>query len=300
MKKTALLLVAGLAAAFAGAARADGFKPAAVPASVCWIWHVDVQGLKGSETGRALLADPSLAESPQVAAFTARFGLDPAKDLKSLTVYTVSTGRLDAVAVLEPAAAAGARLQAWRETAGYKSQSYGRHTIYGKPGEPGAPYQAAMPDGRIVAALTLDRMQLGLDVLDGKRESLKASALPALSDRKAGDGALVILTGKAFGPDVQGVLPQIALLRKANSLCLVVGEKDGRVSAGLSVCADDDAEAERLQNALLGFVEIGRAMAGDSAQPGFTDTVAVTREGRTIRADGKWTTDQVLKMMGHR
>jgi hypothetical protein len=297
MKKTALLSVAVLLA-FSGVVRADGFNPSAVPASAVWILHVDMNGLKGTEFGRSLLAHPKVADSPKLAEFKTRFGLDPRRDLRSVTVYTVSTGRLDAAAVLEPEPAAAARFKAWREAAGFTAQKYGENTIYSRTAGPNAPLIAVTPDGRIVTALTLERVRQGLDVLDGKNAAFTPSSQPALADRQGGAGSILLLAGRGFGPEMQGLLPQITLLRKANSLCLKLGGKTGPVAAAFTVCADEEAEGERLKNALLGFIEIGRAMAANDGRPDFGQALVVTREGKTVRVDGTWTVDDVLKMVG--
>ncbi len=284
--------------AFAGTIRAEGFNPSVVPASACWILHLDMSGLKETDIGRALLATPAVMTSPQLSEFTTRFGLDPKRDLRGATAYTVSTGRLDAVAVLDPVPAAEARLKAWRESGGFVGQAYGTHTIYTRPAGSGVPFYAVTQDGRIVTALTLENVRQALDVLDGKKEALAASTLPALADRKAGDGAVLLIAGRAFGPEMQGVLPQISLLKKANSLCLALTAKAGQVTVALSVCADDEPESERLQNALLGLMEVGRALAANDGRSDLIQAVIVTREGKTVRADGSWKADEVLKMIG--
>lgn len=296
MKKTTLLAAAVLLA-FSGTLRAAAFRPSDVPASAYWILHLDVSGLKGTIAGRTLLANPKVTESAPLAEFTSRFGLDPRKDVRGVTVYTVSTGRLDAVAVIDPDPAAAARFKSWREGVGFTAQAYGAHTIYTRAAGQGAPLHAMTPDGRMVSALTLDLVRQGLDVLDGKRAPLAAPALPALADRKGGAGAILLLAGRAFGPEMQGLLPQISLLKKANSLCLAVGDKEGQVTAGLSVCADDEPEAVRVQNALLGFIEIGRAMAVHNGRPDPAKALAVTRETTTVRADGIWKLEDVLTLI---
>ncbi len=296
IKMTARALAVLLA--LSGVARADGFNPSVVPTSAVWILHVDMSGLKGLAVGRSLMAHPQVADSPQLADFTTRFGLDPRRDLRGVTFYTVSTGRLDAVAVIDPEPASAARLQAWREAGGFTGQAYGTHTIYNRSTGQGIPFHAVVADGRIVTALAVDGVRRGLDVLDRKTAPLALSAFPALADRKSGAGAIFLLAGRAFGPEMQGLLPQISMLRKAGSLCLTLGEKGGQVAAVLSVSAEEEPEAERLQNTLLAFVEIGRAMAANDSRPDPAQSVTVTREGKMVHAEGAWKIDEILKMMG--
>ncbi len=295
MKKT--ILSAWLAIA-AGAVFAGGFTPSVAPASALWVCHLDVAGLKTSAVGKALWADPRVAGSPHLADIKARFGLDPLQDVRGMTLYTASTGRLDAVAVFEVDADAARKLAASREQAGMTAEPYGAHTIVRRSAGEGVPFHAVTANGRIVAALSLERVKQGLDVLDGKAPAMGSAVFSALADRNGGDGAIVVVAGSSFGNDMQGMFPQLSLLKQANSLCLTLGERDGQVKAALSVCAEAEAEAERMQNALLGLVEIGRAMAANEGKADFLRTVAVTRAGGTVRASGEWGTDEVLKAAG--
>lgn len=297
MRRTLLLLAAGVAAA--GAAWAGPFQPAAAPAAAYWVAHVDAAGLKGTETGRALLADPAVAGSPQWAAFTTRFGLDPKRDLRSMTLYTMSTGRLDAVAVLEVEPEGAKRLKGWLGTDEFSAAAYGSRTVHRRRAEKNAPFCAWAGGNRFVAAMTAERVQGGLDVLDGKGASLKG-VWPALTDRKDGAEAVLLLAGRSFGPEMRGLMPQLSMLRNATGLCFVLGEKAGRLEAGLTVTAGDAPEAQRLENTLLGLIEVGRAMAGNGAAGSDPlRSIAVKGDGTLVRADGAWTTAEVLKLMGH-
>ncbi len=294
MKQKLLLLAAGVCAA--GAAWAGPFQPAAAPAAAYWVAHVDAAGLKETEAGRALLADPQVAGSPQWAAFTTRFGLDPKRDLRGMTLYTMSTGRLDAVAVMEVEPEGAGRLKSRLGTDAFSAAAYGSRIIHRRRGEKNAPYCAWAGGNRFVAAMTLERVQGGLDLLDGRGATLRG-VWPALTDRKDGAEAVLVLAGRAFGPEMQGVMPQLSLLRNATDLCLVVAEKAGRLQAGLSVTAKDEPDAQRLENTLRGLIEVARVMSGNDANDDPLRSIVVKGAGTTVRADGVWTTAEILKMM---
>lgn len=293
MKRALLPAVLAVLCAVSGAT-ADAFRSATAPASVCWLWHVDVSGMKGTETGKRLLADPAVSRSPQLAGFAARFGLDPIKDMRGLTVYTVSTGRLDAVAVIHPEPAAAERLKT--ASASDPVQSFGGYPIRSKADNRGTVYYTLTGNGLMVAALTPDRVRLGLDVLTGKRTGLTGTTIPALADRQGGAGAVIVLVGTSFGADVTGLMPQLSLLKNANSLCLTLREKAGKVEGALTVAARDEADSERLYNTLLGLVELGKAM-GTGESSNALKTVAVTREGQFARAGGSWSSSEILRFL---
>ncbi|MFO7536343.1 MAG: hypothetical protein R6X19_11815 [Kiritimatiellia bacterium] len=293
MKQKLLLLVAWVSAA--AAAWAAPFQPTAAPAAAFWVAHVDAAGLKETEAGRALLADQQVAGSPQWAAFTTRFGLDPKRDLRGMTLYTMSTGRLDAVAVMEVEPEGAGRLKSRLGTDAFSAVAYGNRVIHRRRGEKNAPYCAWAGGTRFVAAMTLEKVQRALDLLDGKGASLRG-VWPALTDRKDGAEAVLVLAGRGLGPEMQGVMPQLSLLRNATDLCLVVAEKAGRFRAGLSVTARDAPEAQRLEVTLVGLIEVARAM-GDGAAGDLLQAVVVQGAGSTVRADGVWPTAEIIKMM---
>ena len=296
MKKT--VLTAAFLAVVACSVQAAEFTPSVVPASALWVGHLDMAGLKGTAVGQALLADPRVADSPHRADFASRFGLDPVRDVRGLTLYTDSTGRLDAVVVFDTEPAAAKKLEAWRAQAGLTADRYGAYTIFSRSAGEGVPYQAVTDRGLVVAALSLDGVKRSLDVLDGTAPALDLAAFPAMVDRNGGAGSFAMVAGKDFGGDAQRVVPQVALLKEAGDVCLVLGEREGRVTAAMSVCAAGEPEAERLRNALLGLVELSRAMAANEGKAEALSAIAVSREGRTIRATGAWETGEVLKAAG--
>jgi hypothetical protein len=92
--------------------------------------------------------------------------------------------------------------------------------------------------------------------------------------------------------------PQLSLLKNADGLCLALGEKDGRVSGGLTVTAADAAEAERLEKTLAALVEIGRSLAAPGGGEALK-AVAIGREGGMVRADWQASSGELLKLMGY-
>jgi hypothetical protein len=291
-----LLFLAALTAA-AGLSRAAAFKAAAVPASALWVVHLDTAGLKQSDAGRLLLARREWKESPLMAGFANRFGLDPVRDMRGLTLYTVSTGRLDAVAVIDPDPAAAVRLKAWREKTGWKAQALEGTTVYSRAAGQDKLFQAAASDGRIITAMTLDHVKRGLGVLEGRISPLQTEALPALADRNGGAGALILVAARTPGPDLIRLLPQLSLLKNADSLCLGFGEKDGLVKGVLTVTAPEGVEADRLRNALDGLVQLGRALGYSNGYDPL-QAVSVSAEGGFVRADGRWKTAELSDWLG--
>jgi hypothetical protein len=291
------LLSAALTVALAASAGAAPFKPSIVPASALWICHADADGLRRTEAGRLLLARPEWRASPGVSGFAARYGLDPARDMRGLTIYTVGTGRLDAVAVIDPEPAAAARLKGWRVANGWTAKPFEGHAVYSRAAGTDTLFQAVAPSGLIVAGMTLEHVRLGLAVMDGRLAALGSGSLPALADRKNGAGDLLLAAAHAPGADMVRVLPQLSLLKNADSLYVGFGEADGVITGRLTVSAPDAAEAERVEKALAALLDVLRAM-GVSGGGDALRGVSVTREGGKVRADGRWKTGELMSLLG--
>ena len=297
MRKRAGLLLALGAAVLGATAQAAAFKASAVPASALWVCHLDAAGMKQSAAGRRMLEQRALTESLPIARFAERFGLDPVRDMRGLTLYTVSTGRQDAVAVIDPEPAAAVRLKAWREKAGWKAQAVDGHSVYSRLAGKETLFQSVAPNGLIVTAMTLAHVQRGLAVLDGRTPALESKTMPALVDRKGGAGVLLLVAARTPNAEMIQMLPQLTLLKTADSLCLAVGEEEGLVTGGVTVSAADEAGAVRLQNALSALIEFSRAM-GSGQGPDPLRSISVTRVGGKVRADGRWTLDELMGILG--
>ena len=286
---------AAVLAGAAGLAGAESFPGRVAPAGVQWIAHLDLAAFRETAFGKAVIADPRVAGSPQKAELAERLGLDPARDIQSLTLYAAGTNRTDAVAVIVPEPAAAERVAAWRSQTNLAAETYGRHTIYRRSLGDGMPFRGVTPDGRLVAALTRDQVARALDLLDGKAPVLTPAAFPAWAEGRA--GVFLRIGGRQLGGDVQRIMPQATLLREARELVLLLGESDGRLWSVLVMQTDHEAAAERLQAALQGAIEIGRVMAANEGKGDLFRSLAVTRDGAAIRGTAAWPVAELLQAL---
>jgi len=262
MKRTiafSVSCVLGLLAAIP-AAHSAPLRRADVIADPVWGLHVDADGLRPTTIGNFLFSELAKPEAQKkLAAFQAIFNFDPAKSLHGVTLYGASKAQDDGV-VLVYADFDAARLTVLAEGAKeHAATNHGSYTIHGWLDEKKTATDGVKP--RVYAAIhgnvvifgqKLGRVADALDVLDGAKPNLSASAQFAKLER-----ASVFIQGAARKPELPGSDPNSAVLKQSNMGTLLVGETQGAVAADLILdtdTADVATQMETIGKGLIGLM----------------------------------------------
>jgi len=200
-----------------------------VPADAVWLMHLDADAARASTVVEQMQARV-MKKHPQLDGFMAMgaavAGMDVRKDLHGVTVYGLDTDKQHAVMIVH-AKADRKKLEAMAEKApGHQATEYRGYTLHawthkGWRQSEGKPVVGTFyDDSTMVFARTKDQVEMALDVLDGKRESIPEEG-PLAGRVLAGS----ILIGRAVAVNPETKCP---VLKEAKGFRVAMGESEGK------------------------------------------------------------------------
>jgi hypothetical protein len=304
-----------LAAGLVGAARdawAGPLDRGVVDKDATWLFHLDAEAGLASTCGRMMLDQVKEEKENHGEEMVCRFGVDPTKDIKSLTVYGFKAGEDDGVAVVVTSAAVdglGAKLEA-AKLEDFDSRVRDGVARYSWKGGGQSWYvevrSGPTPERRLVlVAPSRAALECGLAVVAGSRPSIRAL------DSSQSGGAMVATPSEGSilfaAADRLGECPKFkaSTIREARSLVVDVGERAGEsgtreVFAKATVSATDVQVATNLQQMIQGMIGFASMMARNNQAQGLADSlmgVKVTTEGATIVVSAHEDAEKLMKKL---
>jgi hypothetical protein len=292
-------LVAALAlvAAAASVASAEPLDLGRVPAKAVWMMHADMDAARESTVVKRMV-ERAMKKHPQLETMlgmgSKMMGMDPRKDLHDVTVYGLDTDKKNAVMVVHADAnreflekmVAKARDH---ETTKHRDYTLHQWTHKGWKGRAGETVVGAFfKDDVMVFARSADRVEMALDVLDGKVESVDGDN-PLAGRTRPGS----ILVGRAVAIDPDTKCP---VLKQGRGYRVAMGENEGESFYRARLEMDSEEAARQAEAVTEGFVALGKLRFGDEPQVmKLIDGVETTTSGSTssiawnAKADDVWT-----------
>jgi hypothetical protein len=248
MRNTILSLLA-LAAA-ATPLRAGELVPAEIPASAQWLLHADLDGMRNSETGKAIFAEIEAKHGDQLRAFKRMFSLHPVNDLHDLTLY--GDGKPDRAVVLIEGDFNREHMEDVVKAADdYTAGNHDGITIHGWKDKGTQQYAAFAKDNLLVFSRQEDLLKLALETLKNG-SATTADAFFNADGAKPLVCASAHLTGIDLPPDAAH------LVKLASTLRVAVSEHDGRFNVRAGADASDAKSADRMRRMLDGVVALAQ------------------------------------------
>jgi hypothetical protein len=284
----ALLCLALLFEAVSPSANCAPVDFAQAQADAVWIVHADFDALRQSTVYRDLTAHDAARWKPladKLSKINAQLGMDLAKDLHGMTVYGAKPSAAAAVLVMQgdwdPQTFRGKMAL----TADHSMSNSGRYEIHRftrkDRGRLRAVAGACWQPGTFVFGETARDVQLGLDVLDGRRRRLADRGLPLSADVPAGTVFLARMIAAGDSLPVES-----PLLKQTEQIDLACGEKAGECFVRGRFLAKTAVGAEQAKQAIDGVLAMARLnAAGDAAAKKLLDRIEVRTEDHTVRLD---------------
>lgn len=264
MNRAALVATAGLLVA-TSVATAGPFQADRVASTAKWVAHVDVQAAMKTELAKFVMRQPVVAEHVEKAVrrSVAKLGLDPTRDLDSITVYgtgyepraavAIVTGRFDRQ-----------KLLALIPKDGHQQENHGNATVHSwQNPKGGVSHGCFFNDETLVLANDLDNLKTALDVLTGQADDVSKGELAPLLPVMAA-GTIFMMAGRDLQlPDDRAG----GMIRRFVSLAAVAGEDGENAFAQITGQARDVQSAEnvrRMLNGLLAMAALSSDQAGDA------------------------------------
>ncbi len=262
MKRAGMMALAVLAAGQVWAAAFDGSR---VSAGATWVVHADLVALRALPLGQFVVNKLGSGDSgKKLAAFTAIFGCDPLKDLRTLDLYGKSRDPAQSVFLAEGTFDGGRLVTLLQANDTYQSQAFGAYTIHSwvdekKPAE-GRQYGCLHPSGTLLISRGRAMLEEALDVLDGKR--------PALDTAKAFGAELLAAPLFMAGANVTAagdLNPGAAILKQAASAQVALAGQGGELTVRTRLTAKDGQAASNMLAVAQGLLVV--AQLGQEKHP---------------------------------
>ncbi|HET6247902.1 MAG TPA: hypothetical protein VFE47_09410 [Tepidisphaeraceae bacterium] len=280
---------------------AEPLDPRQVPAAAAWFVHLDADAARSSLIGQRLrdlwLSRPQSARMLEQARET--FGIDPARDIRSITVYGTSYTP-DSGVVIARGKVDQPRLTAFLgKLPGYRVEPSAGHTIYyWTETDPNRRHQSAgafFGDDTVVIAPDGPAVLSALAVLEGKSPGLSRHS-PLSSDIIA---AGAILQAAAAGlAEAKGLTIQSPVVRQCQSGSFTIGESAGQMILRGRVVTDSSDTAAKICK----FIEGARAMAelqtpDNPELSNLLHPLKVTSDDKTVEVQWQYSSLQVVKII---
>lgn len=256
----------------AGTASAGPLQPQRVMPDSTWVVHLDIEALAGSNFIRSMMDGPLGAEirADIEQDFIQEIGIDPFRDLRSVTIFGASAENEDATVLVSATPAVDAPLGRLPELVENYSEiregtrvvhswddddAGGRMYAYTAPG--------SGPNERIVLfSGNIDSLRSGIIRL----EAGGADVAPVLQDRLPSAGSVFFFTADEM-PDIGGEDGDAsAMLRYAQAITIDAGEQGDQLHWDARVTTASPEDANTMLQVVQGMLALGRMAA--SSEPG--------------------------------
>lgn len=273
----------------AGPLTADALEPSLVDARARVLIHVDVAALGRTTLFRLLWEDPELGIEESLRDFEGEIGLDPMRDVLSLTVYSIDAGE-HWIALLRTTEALDSALEGLRGRPGYAESEVGAKTIHSlrEDGQEwhGHLYRSSAGGERLfVVSEDVPALIEAVRVVDGEVESLdEAPDAAGLAVHAApSPGAVLFVHADRGLGELGDFVPTAEVSRLVEGVSFECGEVEGQLFATLRLTAATAQDARDVHDVIQGGLAFASLISGRS------DGTAVIGElvrALAVRCDG--------------
>ena len=286
---------------------ADKLDKRVVSSDARWLVHVDVQAAVGSMLFQLIREHHEMQEDfdlDELDEFREEFGLDPFKDVLSVTVWGTGKSEREAVVIVETTAAIDNLLPRLSEVDHYRPIQVGTYAVHSFGEEDDdeqvfAYLHEARGSARRTVVLAHDREMLvrGIDTLVGHAPNLAQATNPVLRVSPQ-PGSFVLLAADGIS-ELAHMDPTSQIAKLAQGVVFELGEQNEAVFASLTIQAEDEAKARQITDVLRGVVALASLVtASHDVPPGLADLAQALRfesNGTYMNVDFRYNTRQLIE-----
>lgn len=286
MKRTLALAFAvptflAVSAVLAAPARADALDKNRIPADARWFAHLDLEALARSELYKALAEHGELDLKHELddlhdVGFE-ELGIDPLRDLKSVSVFSVGATGEQTVVLLAGNEKIDGALEHLKQQPAYRTDSFEGHTLHAWGDEHSSWFAAVLRkegtnERLVVQSDDKASLKRAFDVLEGRAPSLATAAKDPTTTaaRRAtpAPGSILFAVATTRLSELAEIEAASNVARLAEDLVLDVGEAKNELFATLAIDAKDAKEARQIQQVMQGAVALLSLAAGADDEGG--------------------------------
>lgn len=284
-------------------ATGDGLRRERLPAEVDFVMHFDLESFKTTRLYTMVLENEDLeADFDEFGEIEERFGLDPLRDVRAVTLYKVEQEEEPTVVLLSTSTKVDAALQKLQKERGYARLSEGAielHTWKEESHDDESVFAYLHGSGEervVVLASKRDSAVRAARVLRGESPSL-ARAGTGLSVTP-GEGSFLYLAASDLSR-MDEFAPASQVFGLAQGLQFDVGEAGGFLRAHVGVTTKNADDAFEIANVVNGFVSLAR-LAGREAGEALEllTGLKVQNRGATVSVDFEYELERLVELLG--
>lgn len=274
--------------------QADPLDRGQVAAEAKWVIHVDMDAARSSTALKKRYQEKMKGERAKehLEKVVKMTGMNPLKDIKSLTAYDSQFKRHSGVAIVEANNIKRDKLHSLfkKKHPDHKTTKAGKHTIYSWTAHKGGKHKreasgAFYGDSTIIMGTNVDQVKGAIAVLDGKAKSLGKDSPLAVATPK---GTVLWLAAAGIAGSETPFHSQ--LIRKSERLSGALGENDGKLFYRGMLMTDSAEAANNVKAIIDGFrALISLNHGADTSTGKVLSGLKVSTEKKTVNIE--WSAD---------
>lgn len=243
-----------------------------VPAEARWVGHFDMQAFQRTGLWREIVArsgpDGDVGISfDELEELRTELGIDPLKDLRSVTIYGRSEDEDDVVVLLETTAAIDNALTRFSQEDGYRLTEHAGLEIHAWSNDGYVHVMPGPDNGRLVTiAPRLANVVEGVRVIHSQSPSLAAETSPRLSAMPL-SGSFLFFASIDGIPGIHEIDASSQVAALATGLVFDLGESGSELFVRANVQTGDVESALNLGDVVDGLLALGKLALGSQDAP---------------------------------
>ncbi|MES2660121.1 MAG: hypothetical protein V4689_15975 [Verrucomicrobiota bacterium] len=256
--------------ALTGSLQAAELVSSQIPASAKWVLHLDMDAMRGSMTGIAVLAKIQADHGAKLQAFKRISSVHLVNDLQGITLF--GDGKPEhAVALVHGKFDQAHMVDVVKASDDYSEETHAGFTIHSWKDKKASQNAAFANDNLLVFSRQEDALKQELDTL---KANTPATADPVFT----ANGGKPIIAATANLAKIELPADASKILRLASVLRLAAGESNGRFSIHMGAESADPKHANRLRRMLDGILALAEAGNPKLGEADFQSEVVATQD----------------------
>lgn len=272
----------------AASIQAAELAPNRIPASANWVLHVDLDAMRASSTGKAVIGQIETDHGPGLRAIKRMFSVHLINDLRGVTLY--GDGRRDhAVVWFDGRFDQEHLVDVLRAAEDYKTSSHGGVTIHSWKDKGHVQHAAFAANDLLAFSRQEDLLREALDVMKTPASGSANPIIPEPSPR-------TLIVAGANLAEIEMPDDSAKVLRQMGLVRLHAAEDGGRFMIRMDAGVADASAANRLRRVLDGMAALAEIGNADLVAGGMQADIGVT-DWPGVRAQLSMPVDPWLRLL---
>ena len=297
MKKTIIILIAlVLVLIFFAEGLAAPLQKSIVPAEAKWVVHLDMQKYSSSRFHAEFFNQEAMKNiQKKTQKMTAMFGIDPFKDIESVTLYGLGVDEEDTVICVSGNFTEDQIITQIKNIDTPKETSYLKYTVYSGGSDE---FLTFPKEGLALFGQSEKALKTSLDVITGKIQDISTSPLKSELD-KAPSAAFLTAAVENISALTKHKKPVI--LTKMSGALFTLTEKQEDLVFNLNVTALSPEDAKNMEQIVQGLIAMAEMQKEDiPADVKLPEDFSIQTKGNTVHMGFTYPIDDIIKLIAEK